>query len=72
MRIIYQNGKLFLSLTDNEVDNVYKNKHSAVEMDIRYLKVLHEDINKAVAQHWQEIEVPREVMRLQPTIRKSK
>ena len=30
MRIIYQDKKLLVSLTDEEVDNFYKNKHFPV------------------------------------------
>ena len=48
MRISYQEGKLYLSLRDEEVEYIYNNKHSVVEIDIKHLKVLHEDISNAV------------------------
>ena len=57
MRIMYQNGELLLSLTRDEVDHVNKNKGTPVKMDIKMLKVLHEDISKAVLNHWSNIEV---------------
>lgn len=51
MRISYQEGKLYLSLRDEEVEYIYNNKHSVVEIDIKHLKVLHEDISNAVSQY---------------------
>ena len=50
MRIIYQDKKLLVSLTDKEVDKFYKNKHFPVELPIGSLTVLHQDINKAMNQ----------------------
>ena len=55
MRIMYQNGELLLSLTRDEVDHVSKNKGTPVKMDIKMLKVLHEDISKAVLNHWSNV-----------------
>ena len=52
MRITYQDGRLFVSLSDEEVDTFYKNKHKTVEIPIGYLKVLHEDITQAMHRAW--------------------
>ena len=57
MRISYDNGKLHLSLTNDEVDYIYENKGSCVPMDISWLKVLHADISKCVMAHWSKVEV---------------
>jgi hypothetical protein len=57
MRIMYQNGELLLSLTRDEVDHVSESKGTPVKMDIKMLKVLHEDISKAVLSHWSNVEV---------------
>ena len=54
MRISYQEGKLYLSLRDAEVQYIYNNKHTAVEIDIKHLKVLHADIALAVSQYLRE------------------
>ena len=51
MRIMYQNGEIFLSLTRDEVDHIYENKGKPVALGIRTLKVLHEDVSKAVLHH---------------------
>lgn len=72
MRITYQNGKLYLSLTRKEVEEVNESIGTPIPIDIGYLKVLHEDISKAVLQHWTKVEVVREVMRLTPTKKKEK
>ena len=36
MRIMYQDGKLLVSLSDDEVDKFYKNKHTPVELPIGF------------------------------------
>ena len=46
-----------LSLTREEVDHIYENKGRPVKMDIRQLKVLHEDVSKAVLSHWSNVGV---------------
>jgi len=57
MRIVYQDGDLYLSLTKAEVKNVSENNGTPIRLDLGNLKVLHEDINKAVMQHWSKVEV---------------
>ena len=64
-RIVYQNGKLFLSLTRAEVEEAYKNIGRPLELDMGQLKVLHEDITKIVTEYWKDIEVPLEMTNLQ-------
>jgi len=54
MRIVYQDGKLYVSLTDQEVYDFYENKHSPVELPIGQLLVLHEDISLAIQQHFKK------------------
>ena len=54
MRIIYDNGKLLVSLTDDEADLFYKNKHKPIDIGLGSLKVLHEDINNAMSQAWKK------------------
>jgi hypothetical protein len=54
MRILYQNGKLLVSLSDDEVDKFHKHKHTPVEIPIGFLKVLHEDITHAMQKAWRE------------------
>ena len=54
MRIMYQDGKLLVSLSDDEVDKFHKNKHTPVEIPIGFLKVLHEDITHAMQKAWRE------------------
>ena len=64
MRISYQDGRLFLSMTKSEIEYVHENIGMAVEIPIGNLKVLHEDISKAVLQHWTKVEVKNEVHKL--------
>jgi len=60
-RVVYENGKLFLSLTRAEVEKAYKDIGRPLEIDIGQLKVLHEDVSKCVSQHWSEIQVHEEL-----------
>ena len=53
-RVVYQNGKLFLSLTRAEVEEAYENIGRPLELDIGQLKVLHGDINKVVQEYWSD------------------
>ena len=57
MRIIYQSGELKLSLTKKEIKHIVDNSGSPVTMDIKMLKVLHEDISDCVKAHWSNVEV---------------
>lgn len=64
MRIIYQEGKLYVSLTKDEIKQASDSIGMPLELPIGQLKIFQEDINKAVLQHWTKIEVKNEVRRL--------
>ena len=55
MRIIYQDRKLFISLTKDEIKQVSDNVGSPTQIHIGNLKVLHEDVNKAVFENWKDL-----------------
>lgn len=54
MRIIYQNGKLFINLRKDEAENVYQNIGTPTEIDIGNIVVLHEDIANIVKERLKE------------------
>ena len=60
-RIVYQDGKLFLSLTREEVQRAMDDIGTPIELDIGQLKVFQEDIHKAAMAHWSKVEVYREI-----------
>jgi hypothetical protein len=62
-RVVYENGKLFLSLTRAEVEKAYQNIGRPLEIDIGNLKVLHEDVSNSCSmqQAWSEIQVSEEL-----------
>lgn len=64
MRIIYQEGRLYVSLTRDEIKQASDSIGMPLELPIGQLKIFQEDINKAVLQHWTKIEVKNEVRRL--------
>jgi len=64
MRIIYQEGKLYVSLTKDEIKQASDSIGMPLELPIGQLKIFQEDISKAVLQHWTKIEVKNEVRRL--------
>jgi|TARA_E500000318_G_scaffold73311_1_gene67936 hypothetical protein len=53
-RVVYENGKLFLSLTRKELEEAYENIGKPLELDIGNLKVLHEDVSKCVLEYWRD------------------
>lgn len=61
MRIIYQDGKLLISLTRDEVAAVNDRIGSPVELDISNLPMLHEDITKAATYYLKHIQVKKEL-----------
>ena len=56
-RILYQDGKLYLSLTREEVKEAQDNLGRPIELDMGQLKVFQEDIHKAAMAHWSKVEV---------------
>lgn len=63
MRISYEDGSLYMSFTDEEVDQIASNKHKAIKVDIRKLKVLHEDVSNAVLQYWRDKGIDEELQK---------
>jgi len=61
MRIVYQDGKLLVSLTKDEVKQAQENIGRPIELPISQLKMLHEDVSKAVLQRWEKVEVTSQV-----------
>ena len=60
-RIVYQDGKLYLSLTREEVKEAQDNLGRPIELDMGQLKVFQEDIHKAAMAHWSQVEIHREI-----------
>lgn len=61
MRITYQDGKLFLSLTRSEVKQVHDDVGRPIELDIGNLSILHEDVSKCVVQYLRYIQMKKEL-----------
>lgn len=61
MRITYQDGKLLVSLTREEVAKVHADVGKPVELDIGNLSLLHEDITKAATYYLRHIQVKKEL-----------
>ena len=68
MRIIYQDGRLYVSLTKEEIQQAQDSIGMPLELPIGQLKVFQEDIHKAAMAHWSKIEVPRLVMEHQRSL----
>tara|TARA_Y100001938_G_scaffold144691_1_gene219787 strand:+ start:663 stop:836 length:174 start_codon:yes stop_codon:yes gene_type:complete len=56
MRITYHCGKLWLSLTTEERNDVNKKPGRAVQLDKKLIKILHEDISEVVKEILKENE----------------
>ncbi len=61
MRITYQDGKLFLSLTRSEVKQVHDDVGRPIELDIGNLSILHEDVSKCVVQYLRYVQMKKEL-----------
>ena len=61
MRVIYQDGKLLVSLTKDEVAKVHSDVGKPVELDIGNLSLLHEDITKCATQYLRYIQMKKEL-----------
>lgn len=59
MRIVYQDGRLYISLTKDEIQQAQDCIGMPLELPIGQLYVLKDDIHKAAMAHWSKIEVPR-------------
>jgi len=56
MRILYMNGKLFVSHTKDEIEDIQESLGKPCEIDIGILKILHEDISKIVQERLKEMD----------------
>jgi len=54
MRIVYQSGKLYLSLTKDELKNIEPGKPT--EIDISLIPVLFQDISQITQERLKELE----------------
>ena len=61
MRVTYQDGKIYLSLTRSEVKQVHENEGRPVELDIGHLSMLQEDVSKCVVQYLRYIQMKKEL-----------
>ena len=68
MRIVYQDGRLYVSLTKEEIQQAQDSIGMPLELPIGQLKIFQEDIHKAAMAHWSKIEVPRLVMEHQRSL----
>lgn len=59
MRIVYQDGRLYVSLTRAEVQQAQDSLGMPLELPIGQLRVFQDDIHKAAMAHWSNVEVPR-------------
>lgn len=61
MRVTYQDGKIYLSLTRSEVKQVHENEGRPVELDIGHLSMLQEDVSKCVVQYLRYVQMKKEL-----------
>ena len=61
MRVTYQDGRLYLSLTRSEVKQVHDEVGRPIELDIGNLSILHEDVSKCVTQYLRYVQMKKEL-----------
>ena len=60
-RITYQDGRLYLHLTKEEIERASEDISMPVELPIDQLYVFKDDIQKAYMAHWSKVEIHREI-----------
>ena len=64
MRVVFQDGIIYASYTDKEVDNIAKHKHALVEMTPQELRLLHDDVTSVVTDYWRQVSIDEELSKL--------
>ena len=59
MRIVYQSGKLYMSLTKKEYEDIKPGK--ITEIDLSNARLLQKDISEVTYQMWKDIEIPQKL-----------
>ena len=60
-RITYQDGRLYLHLTKEEIKKASEEISLPIELPIDQLYVFKDDIHKAAMAHWSKVEIHREI-----------
>jgi hypothetical protein len=61
MRVVFQDGIIYASYTDEEVESIGKNKHSLIEMTPQELRMLHDDVTNVVTDYWRQVHIEEEL-----------
>ena len=61
MRVVFQDGIIYASYTDKEVDNIADHKHALVEMTPQELRILHDDVTNVVTDYWRQVHIDEEL-----------
>ena len=64
MRVVFQDGIIYASYTDKEVDNIAKHKHALIEMTPQELRLLHDDVTNVVTDYWRQVSIDEELSKL--------
>jgi hypothetical protein len=64
MRVVFQDGIIYTSYTDEEVENIGKNKHALIEMTPQELRMLHDDVTNVVTDYWRQVYINEELSKL--------
>lgn len=54
MRVVFQDGIIYASYTDKEVENIGEHKHQLIEMTPQELRLLHDDVTNVVTERLKE------------------
>ena len=64
MRVVFQEGIIYVSYTDEEVDNIAKHKHQLIEITPQELRLLHDDVTSVVTDYWRQVSIDEELSKL--------
>ena len=64
MRVVFQDGIIYASYTDKEVENIAEHKHALIEMTPQELRILHDDVTNVVTDYWRQVHIDEELSKL--------
>ena len=64
MRVVFQDGIIYASYTDKEVENIAEHKHALIEMTPQELRILHDDVTNVVTDYWRQVYIDEELSKL--------
>ena len=64
MRVVFQDGIIYASYTDKEVEILSHEEHAMIEITPQELRLLHDDVTNVVTDYWRQVSIDEELSKL--------